>query len=73
MLERFNLPAQLLDLLIFNLGELLFLQLDLLVLVLKIIEELSHLGQLVLMLKFNHLQLGILEAYIVLDQLPFPI
>ena len=50
LFERFHLPAQLLDLLILYLGELLLLQFDLLILVLKIIKEFSHLGQLVLML-----------------------
>ena len=73
LFKLFYLPAKFLDLLVFHLDKLMLLKLNLLVLVLQIIEQLSHLCELILMLQLNHLQFRILQANIMFDQLTLPV
>ena len=67
------MSAELFDLLVFHLGQLLLFKLNLLVFVLQVVEKLSHLRQFVLMLELNHLQLGVLQTDVVLDELSLPV
>ena len=68
-----DIAAELFDLFVFDACQCTLFKLYLLVLVLKVIEELSHLGQLVLVLKLNHLQFRILQPDVMFDQLSFPV
>ena len=69
----FNIAAELFDLFVFDACQCSLFKLYLLVLILKVIEELSHLGQLILVLKLDHLQFRILQPDVMFDQLPFPV
>jgi len=60
LLQVLDLYAQFFDLLVFQLRQLLFLKLYLLVFILQVVEKFAHLSQLILMLQLYHLQLSVL-------------
>ena len=73
LLQLLDLTAELLNLPVLQASQLLLFQLNLLVFILQVEEQLTHLCQFVFILQLNHLDLCVLQPDVVLDQLPFPV